>query len=67
MNIQSLLQNPDYKQKFVLEKLIQEYLGYNRETMRLKLEEEIPTNTLQQIQQAYKSYTEDKKPLEYIL
>jgi release factor glutamine methyltransferase len=67
MKLQSLLQNPDYKQKFVLEKLIQEYLNYNRETMRLNLDTELTSEQLQKIQQGYEAYTIDKKPLEYIL
>jgi release factor glutamine methyltransferase len=67
MTIQQLLQHPDYKQKFVLEKLIKEYLGYDREAMRLHLEKEIPDEPLQRILQGYIAYTVDKKPLEYIL
>ena len=67
MNLQALLQNPEYKQKFVLEKLIQEYLGLSREAMWLHLEEEVPSDTLALIQKGYSSYIEEKKPLEYIL
>jgi release factor glutamine methyltransferase len=67
MTLQQLLQNATYKQKFVLEKLIKAYLGYEREAMRLHLEQEIPDAPLQRILQGYTAYTVDKKPLEYIL
>ncbi|MDR0370053.1 MAG: methyltransferase, partial [Candidatus Peribacteria bacterium] len=67
MKLQELLQNPKYKQKFVLEKLIQEYLGFDRATMRVHLDQEIPSEQLEIIQTAYQSYIEEKKPLEYIL
>jgi release factor glutamine methyltransferase len=67
MTLQQLLQHPDYKQKFILEKLIQEYLGYTREAMRLHLDQQLHNEQLDQIQQAYHDYTVHKKPLEYIL
>jgi release factor glutamine methyltransferase len=67
MKLQELLQDPAYKQKFVLEKLIQEYLGFSREAMWIGLEQEIPADKLETIQNAYKSCVEDKKPLEYVV
>ena len=67
MLLQDLLQNPEYKQKFVLEKFIQEVLQIYREEMRMQLEREISWLEADQIQRYYSSYTQDKKPMEYIL
>ena len=67
MLLQDLLQNPEYKQKFVLEKFIQEVLQISREEMRMQLEREISWLEADQIQRYYFSYTQDKKPMEYIL
>lgn len=67
MTLQELLQNPKYKQKFVLEKLIQEYLWYSREEMWINLDNNISSEKFEIIETAYRSYVEDKKPLEYIL
>ena len=67
MLLQDLLQNPEYKQKFVLEKFIQEVIQISREEMRMQLEREISWLEADQIQRYYSSYTQDKKPMEYIL
>ncbi|MDR2416390.1 MAG: hypothetical protein LBD75_07530 [Candidatus Peribacteria bacterium] len=67
MNIQTLLKNPTYKQKFVLEKLLQAHLGLTREQIWLHLDDELTDQQLNQIQQDYHAYIVEKKPLEYIL
>lgn len=67
MLLQDLLQNPEYKQKFVLEKFIQEVLHISREEMRTQMEKEISGPEVDQILRYYRSYVEDKKPMEYIL
>ena len=67
MLLQDLLQNPEYKQKFVLEKFIQEVLQISREEMRTKMDKNISEPEVDQILRYYRSYVEDKKPMEYIL
>ena len=67
MLLQDLLQNPEYKQKFVLEKFIQEVLQITREEMWMQMDKEISRSELDQILTYYRSYVEDKKPMEYIL
>ena len=67
MLLQDLLQNPEYKQKFVLEKFIQEVLQITREEMRMQMDNEITEPEVDQISRYYHSYIEDKKPMEYIL
>lgn len=67
MTIQQLLQNPEYSQKFVLEKLIQELFWRTRAEIWLHLDDEIDTGRLAKLQVDYNAYTIDKKPLEYIL
>lgn len=67
MLLQDLLQNPDYKQKFVLEKFIQEVLQISREEMWMQLDKEISDSEADQILSYYRAYIEDKKPMEYIL
>ena len=67
MFLQDLLQNPEYKQKFVLEKFIQEVLQISREEMWMQLDKEISSSEVDQILTYYRSYVDDKKPMEYIL
>lgn len=67
MVLQDLLQNSEYKQKFVLEKFIQEVLQISREEMRMQMEKEISGAEVDQILTYYRAYVEDKKPMEYIL
>ena len=67
MQIQDILQDPDYKQKFVIEKFIQEVLQITREEMWMQLEREISESEADQIIRYYHLYVEDKKPMEYIL
>lgn len=67
MTIQSLLQNPEYQQKRVLENLICHFQNIKREQLRTSLDDEIPENILSQIKKAYNDFVIDKKPLEYVL
>lgn len=67
MKIQDILQNPEYKQKFVIEKFIKEVLQISREEMRMQLDRELSKYEIDQISAYYRAYVEDKKPMEYIL
>jgi release factor glutamine methyltransferase len=67
MIIQSLLQNPNYKEKRVLENLICHFQKLEREQLRTSLDFEIPKNTMLQINKAYDDFVIQKKPLEYVL
>ena len=67
MLLQDLLQNPEYKQKFVLEKFIQEVLQISREEMWMQMDKEVSQPEVDQILTYYLAYVEDKKPMEYIL
>lgn len=67
MLLQDLLQNSEYKQKFVLEKFIQEVLQISREEMWVQLDKEISSSEVDQILTYYRAYVDDKKPMEYIL
>jgi release factor glutamine methyltransferase len=67
MKIESLINNPEYPQKFVLEKFICYFLGLTREQMRLQSDKEFTTRQENQILTAYNSYVIDKKPIEYVL
>ena len=67
MTIQSLLQNPNYKEKRVLENLICHFQNLEREQLRLSLDLQIPENTMIQINKAYDDFVIQKKPLEYVL
>ena len=67
MIIQSLLQNPKYTQKRVLENLICHFQNLKREQLRTSLDDEIAENILNQINKAYDDFVIQKKPLEYVL
>lgn len=67
MKIESLINNPEYTQKFALEKFICYFLGLTREDMRTQSDQELTSDQENQIITAYKSYVIDKKPIEYVL
>lgn len=67
MKLQQLLQDPNYKKKFVLEKLLCYFLSKTREELWIQGDIEITGDTLEKIQKAYREYVEEEKPLEYIL
>lgn len=67
MQLQTLIQNPTFKKKFVLEKLLCHYLGKSRTELRTDAEQELPEEILKKVQEDYRAYEEDDKPLEYLL
>lgn len=67
MKIGDLLQSSEYKQKFVLEKFIQDALQISREEMWMQIDQELTTAESDLIIRNYNSYVVDKKPMEYIL
>lgn len=67
MKIESLINNPEYTQKFALEKFICYFLGLTRENMRTQSDQELSSDQENQIITAYNAYVIDKKPIEYVL
>ena len=67
MQLQALIQNPAYKKKFVLEKLLCHYLDKTRTELWTDAEQELSEGLVKKIQEDYRAYEEDEKPLEYIL
>ena len=67
MQLQALIQNPAYKKKFVLEKLLCHYLDKTRTELWTDAEQELSEELVKKIQEDYRAYEEDDKPLEYIL
>lgn len=67
MQLQALIQNPAYKKKFVLEKLLCHYLDKTRTELWTDAEQELSEELVKRIQEDYRAYEEDEKPLEYIL
>ena len=67
MKIELLINNPEYPQKFALEKFVCYFLNMTREEMRTKLDQELKHDQENQIITAYNSYVIDKKPIEYVL
>ena len=67
MQLQALIQNPAYKKKFVLEKLLCHYLDKTRTELWTDAEQELSEELVKKIQDDYRAYEEDEKPLEYIL
>ena len=67
MQLQALIQNPAYKKKFVLEKLLCHYLDKTRTELWTDADQELSEELVKKIQEDYRAYEEDEKPLEYIL
>lgn len=67
MTFFQLLGNPEYKHKFVLQKIIGHLAGWTREELIVHYDDEIDMKLLSNIQEKYKLYAEDNQPLEYIL
>lgn len=57
----------DLSDKFVLQKFLCVFLWCSREELWTNMDQEISDEIIQKVVVAYKSYIEDKKPLEYIL
>ncbi len=67
MKIGSLLQDPKYGEKFVLQKLLCLFLWCTREELWTDLDRELDNEMVQKISLAYDDYAIKKKPLEYVL
>lgn len=67
MNIANLLSNVQFSEKYILQKLIMEYMQCTREEMWIEWEKEIPQEIYDKIIRGYKLSTEDQMPLDYIL
>lgn len=67
MKLSELLSNTQFTEKFVLQKFLCLFLSCSREELWTNMDKEISDDIIQKVLVAYKSYVEDKKPLEYIL
>jgi hypothetical protein len=67
MKIQELIQRPDFKKKFILEKLLCHYLNKTRTELWTDAEEELDADLVLKVNEDYRAYEEDNKPLEYLL
>ncbi len=67
MKLWELLWRPDLKDKFVVQKFLCLFLNCSREELWTDTDKEVSDEIIQKVLTAYKSYVEDKKPLEYIL
>lgn len=67
MTIESLLQNPELKEKFTIQKLVCYFLDYTKEEMWLHINQEIEKEQEEKILKAYHEIVENQKPIEYAL
>ena len=67
MTIGKILQDPQFTEKFVLQKLLCSLCGCTREELRTDQEREVDDVLYQKIYASYKDYVVEKKPLEYVL
>lgn len=67
MQLQMLIQDPAFKKKFVLEKLLCHYLNTTRTDLRTNAQQELSPEIEQRIRADYRAYEEEDKPLEYLL
>ena len=67
MSILDLLQDKNYPQKAILEKLICHSTGISKAELFTKADQPLEEEQKNRIQRAYSQYTKEKKPLEYIL
>jgi len=67
MKLSELFGREDLKDKFVLQKFLCTFLSCSREELWLDMDKELSDELIQKTIIAYKSYVEDKKPIEYIL
>ncbi len=67
MTFFQLVGDPQYKHKFVLQKIIGHLTGWTREELIVQYDEEVSDELLADIQAKYRLYAEDHEPLEYIL
>ena len=67
MKLWALLWRVDLTEKFVLQKFLCAFLQCSREELWTNTDQDVSDEIIQKVLVAYKSYVEDKKPLEYIL
>ncbi len=67
MKLSELIECEDLKEKFVLQKFLCKFLSCSREQLWTDMDKELSDELIQKVLVAYKSYVEDKMPLEYIL
>ena len=67
MKLWELLWRSDLKEKFVIQKFLCHFLWCSREELWLDMDKDLSDELIQKVLVAYKSYVEDKKPLEFIL
>lgn len=67
MRILDLIENPEYKEKFVLQKFIGLELNLERNDIRNHAEDELTDTQYENILSNYTKYAIDKMPMEYIL
>lgn len=67
MKLSELLWREDLKEKFVLQKFLCTFLSCTREQLWTDMDKEVSDEIIQKTLAAYKSYVEDKRPIEYIL
>ena len=67
MQLQMLIQDPAFKKKFVLEKLLCHFLNTTRTDLRTNAQQELSPEIEQRIRADYRAYEEEDKPLEYLL
>ncbi|NOZ44876.1 MAG: hypothetical protein GXP45_07185 [bacterium] len=67
MKIIDLINNPQHKEKFVLQKLICYHTGIKREDIWTHAEQELSPSQIKKILEDYSKYADDIMPMEYIL
>lgn len=67
MKIGSLLQDPKYIDKFVVQKLLCLFLWCTKEELWIDVDKELDDDMVQKFVLAYDDYAVKKKPLEYVL
>lgn len=67
MKIGTLLKDPKYKEKFVLQKLLCMLLNCTREHLWTDVDRELDNEMVQKIMSMYDDYVVRQKPLEYVL
>jgi len=67
MKLSELLWRSDLKEKFVIQKFLCAFLWCFREELWVDMDKELSDELIQKVLISYKSYVEDKKPLEFIL
>lgn len=67
MRLWDILWRTDLTEKFVLQKFLCAFLHCSREELWTNMDTQVSDEIIQKVLVAYKSYVEDKKPLEYIL